>query len=303
MIYFTFLLFICLGFNLANADENDFNPTPQSSISFGGGFDSEENKDINIYLDLASSNDHHIGFSYFRNESSLENASSDNYSLSLATSSYETTSLDASFQYIKLADAMDSYIFNSTLNVNLENWHFSIMPQLNSMTFYLNSDKKNKFDIYAKGAELSVSYFGYKAYYVSANYFRNEFSEKPIFLLPGVFDSLVTNTINKIRIISRISELTSSLEQQHIAISAGRYFNWGSLDFSWSYAELFNLSRWLDFAALDAFKETNYITTYSANSEIIINEQFSLGLSVGRQTFSNDTNALFFTSSEINYNF
>lgn len=294
-------LSICFIIGLAHASETDFTPPSRSTINISGGYDTDKNKDYSLFLDLEFQNFHRFSAGYFRNESSLDNTATDNYNLSASTSSYEITSLDTSLNYIELSDAMESYIFSSTINLNLENWHFSITPQLNSMTFYLNDDRENKFDIYAKGAEISASYFGLEQYYFSANYFRNDFSEKPIFLRPAVFDSLTTRTIDKIRIISRISELTSSLEQQHIILSAGRQFNWGSLDLSLSYAELFNLSRWLDFPALDAFKDTNYITTYTASSDIVINKQLSIGVSLGWQAFSNDSDSLLFTSSALSY--
>ena len=301
MINLIFCIFASLFLNLADASDVDFLPSPQSYIGVGGGYDSDKNQDINIYLDIESAEYQHIGFSYSRNKSSLENALTVNYGLSAGTSSYETISLDANFNYMQLSDAMESTIFSSAFNLNLDNWLLSLSPQLNTMTFYLNSDKKNKFDIFAKGAEISASYYGVENHYFSLSYFENDFSEKPIFLRPGAFDALVTNTINKIRIISRISELTASLEQQHISLSAGRYFNWGSINLSWSYAELFNISRWLDFSSLEEFNETNYISTYTVSSDITFNKQLSIGLSLGMQTFSTDSEQLVFTASEIIY--
>ena len=299
MHYLTVLLI--LSINLANASELEFELSPQSSISIGGGYDTDENKNYNMYLDLEFSNYHHLGFGYFKNESSLDDSSTDNYSLSVATSAYETTSLDANFNYIKLADTMASYSFSSGINLNLENWHFLLTPKLNAITFYLDSDRQNKFDIYAKGAKISASYYGFDQYYFSASYFKNDFSEKPIFLRPAVFDSLASSTVTKIRIITRISELTSSLEEQHLALHIGRYFNWGNLELSWAYTELFNIAQWLDFSALDQLKDSNYVSTYTASSNYIINKQFSIGLSLGWQTTTNDSDGLLFGSTEVSY--
>jgi len=287
--------------SLIIASEQDFELNPESSLTIGGGYDSDENKSYNLMLDLELSNFQHLGFGYARNISSLDNSSAHRYTVFASTSAYQEFSLDVEINYLELSDALETYTFSNTINLNLENWHFSLAPQLNAISFFLNSNRQNKFDIYAKGVEISSSYFGFEKFYFSASYFKNVFSDKPSFLQPSVFDSLNIRRINKILIIEKINELASSLEEQHFSITAGKFFDWGSLDVTWSYVKLFNVAQWLDFPKLEQYNANNNISSYYVSSNLPLNKHFTVGFSLGWQTTSSESDGLLFTSTDLSY--
>jgi len=274
---------------------------PESFINFSLGYDSDENNDYSLLLDYEFSEFQHLGFYYAKNSSPTSSSSTRSYILSASTSSYEKFSIDANISFIEIPDTLETRSLSNAFNLNLVNWHFSVGPKLSVLTFFLDDRRQNKFNIDAKGAELAISYFGFEKLYFSGNYFKNTFSKKPIFLEASVFNSLATNTMQKIRIISQINNIASNLEEQRISLTVGRYANWGNFDFTWSYVELFNVAQWLDFAVLAPLQETTYINSFSSSASYDINKNVNLGMILGMQTLSSKNDKLFFTSISTGY--
>ncbi len=294
-----FFLIIFFINSITTSHASDLTPKPESSIGYSYGYDSDKNKIHYFSATIESKNNQLLNLNY--GISTFDNTTLQYYSLSLSTSPYETMSLDSEFNYTRLPDALENTTMSSTLNLNLENWHFSITPQLSKISFILSANRDNEFDITAKGLAISSSYFGLFPYYLSSHYFQNSFSKKPLFLRSTELNSINVNTINRIRIFSRISELGGNLEQKSASLTVGRYFFWGSFDFTWHYVALFDVAQWLDFPALGEYTDKQAIYTYSGSIAIPIHKRLSTSLSVGRQTLSNNDDTLIFSTFELNY--
>ncbi|HFE38541.1 MAG TPA: hypothetical protein ENK06_09040 [Gammaproteobacteria bacterium] len=295
-----YLLFALLVFasTISFASEGDDEIPPQSSFNINYGYDSNKNYDVSMLLDFEFSNYQRFSLGYSKSKDTLNNAAV-RYSLAASTSAYETVSIDAGVSYMILSDALEEYTFASTVNLNLENWLFSITPQLSAMTFFLNSNEENKFDIYAKGGELSAGYYGFDQFYFSANFFRNFFSRKPFFLQAKVLRNLNIDPVVTLLALNRIIELGSGLQKQRINLTVGRYFPWGSLDFTWSRMQLFNIAQWLDISELE--QSDIYVNSYYGAANLPMNKYFSLDILFGFQASSGNIDDLIFTSAGLNY--
>lgn len=303
-----FLLVNCLFFlsswlltpELARAD--DLGPPPESSFSIGAGYDSDKNQDYRFLLDVEFSNFQRLTIFYSQIENSIDDFSTRYYSLSTATSIYETISLEAAFDYAKSNKSFESNQLSGTVNFSATNWNISVSPQLSATTFYLNLNRINNFDVVAKGILLSASYFGFEQTYFSVSLFKNSFFKKSSFLRNAVSNALNTNATRSEFINNQVKTLGSNLADEQFSLTFGRYVSWGgSLDLTWIYTTLFNTANWLGIDSLEDYDKKHYANSIYGSSSFSINKNFTLNILMGWQTIFYLENKLYFSSVELNY--
>lgn len=286
----------------SHASELHYAPETYSSLSYTHGYDSDKNKDDNLYVDLEFSNYQRLNLGYTRSRSASDDSITYNYLVSTSTSTYKIFSLGVTFNLSHAPNALETTSLGTGINLNLENWQISLVPKLSTISLYLNANKDDKFSIASKGIGLTGSYFGLEPYFFSSSYSHNFYSNKPLFLRQTLLNSLDIRVMNKIRLLARINQLGSSLENKSLSMIAGRSFNWGNIDFSWTYIELFNIVQWLEFTALKNATETSVVNILSTSLGYYINRRLSATLSMGWQSISTESDKLIFSSAEISYN-
>lgn len=285
-----FILSLLTSFSFAIEDEAK--PAPSSTFLIGAGYSSDESRDYALAIDLEFSTFQHIGGSLSTSKSSDDGGSFNNFSLFTSTSAYEKYSIGAEYNRTDSTDEIETETFSSDLNLNLENWQLSITPQLSTISFFLDLNRLKYLNINSKGFNISGGFFGLDNYYFFANYAKNFFSDSPL------QDSLNISNENA---ITNFSEKTSSLQDHFFSLTAGRFFSWGSIDISWSYAEIFNVARWLNATGLTLYSQTISTQTLSSSTSFTINNNVSLGLSFAWQSLSHNDSDLISISSDLSY--
>ena len=273
-LYRASLLFMLSSlYSFAEAAEEIDTP-PVSSITLNMGQDTDKNINRQLQLNIELTNYHQISTGYGDSTSSLSLFNTSQYFIGLATNPYNSFSIGTEYNQWGKNNGLEVRTLKSDVFINLSQWSFSLSPQISIATFYGNGENTSKTsNLDSKGISISASYYGFKQYFFGANYFVNQFEENLFFTQ----DQVLTNFT-----LSRISEsaqlLISGLEKHHEGISAGRFFDWGSIEIDWIQSQ----------AALVANKSntTSLIIDYQ------LTNQLSLSLIASQQRLSGDNSAL-----------
>ena len=193
-----------------------------SSLVAAVSIDSNNNMNKQLSIDYELPQLQHLGFTYINSQSYQSDLDTIQYNFGVSSSLYELLAVSGEYQYWGKKGALETRSLSTELSLNLENWSFSITPQINIVTFYINSRDVNAFDLNSFSTNYSVSYYGWDHFFISADYYENHFKNAS-FLLDRNRDSIQTRLSRRLSLTTKT--LASGLEHSRKSLFASYLFS------------------------------------------------------------------------------
>jgi len=255
------------------------NDTPVFSVNLSLGVDSDNDKNQHFHFFLELPGQHQLSMGYGKSISNIELLNTTQQFISIATNPYETFSIGVDYSFWGKEKSLETRSLRNDLYLNLDYWSFSLSPQLNVVTFYgLNGT--SKFDLYARAATVTATYYGFENLFLGVDYYNNRFADDPFF-----FENQVPVSVVAQRLSTSAQLLMTSLERYRGGISVGYFFSWGSMELDWNQS-----NAWF-------INSRSYTTSLIIDYQLNKNLAFNLILSNQRSKadadlVSNDLNSL-----------
>jgi len=290
-VFLTLIIGVIYSSQVFSLDEN----ITTTSFAIGTTYDSDSNIGNLVSLDHEFSGHQHIMFNMDRAENNDDSVTS-TISFALASSNFEDIGVTAEFSYSKTPDSIEVYTGSGEFAYYINNWQFTLAPQLSTMTLLFTQDRH--FNMHSIGPKIGIDYFWDSGAYVYSSYSFNQFSDRPVLRINDTLGNLGDAARQTFQ--DRINERISGFEKQSVSLTLGRVYYWGSVDANLSYAKLFNASEWLGGTGT-SLEDDTFVSTYWLSVFYELSSRFSVSSDLGVQIQSITANDLYFVNVTLFY--